>query len=101
MSASPALLPLSTSLYHADYERLREAMRQMRVAAGFSQMMLAQQLGLGQSYVSKLERGENFVDVLLYLRWTTACGVQAGSKLDELFANGGVESTRLNAPSSL
>ena len=72
------------SLYHADYDRLRGAMRAMRVAAGLSQGALAQQLGLGQSYVSKLERGENFVDVLLYVRWCAACKVQAGAALDTL-----------------
>jgi transcriptional regulator with XRE-family HTH domain len=91
MSLSPASPPLSISLYHADYERLRGAMRGMRMAAGFSQVALAQQLGLGQSYVSKLERGENFVDVLLYLRWCAACGVQAGARLDELFAVAGAD----------
>ena len=45
-----------------------------------------QALGVGQSYVSKLERGENFVDVLLYARWCIACGVKPGRTLDALLS---------------
>ncbi len=36
----------------------------MRVKANLTQTAIAEQLGVGQSYVSKLERGENYVDVL-------------------------------------
>ena len=60
---------MSTSLYHADYEALRAALRDMRVGASLTQTDMAEQLGVGQSYISKLERGENFVDVILFARW--------------------------------
>jgi hypothetical protein len=39
--------------------------------------------GLNYTF-SKIERGENFVDVLLFSRWCAACGVKAGRALDEL-----------------
>jgi transcriptional regulator with XRE-family HTH domain len=45
---------------------------------------MAEALGVGQSYVSKLERGENYIDVLLFARWCAACGVKAGKVLDGL-----------------
>ena len=51
-----------------------------------TQVEMAQALGVGQSYVSKLERGENFVDVLLYARWCIACGVKPGRTLDRLLS---------------
>lgn len=72
---------MSASLYHVDYNDLRVLLRSVRVKAGLT---MAETLGVGQSYVSKLERGENFVDVLLYVRWCQACGIKPGVVLDEL-----------------
>lgn len=59
-------------------------MRRMRTEANLTQIDMADRLGVGQSYVSKLERGENYVDVLLFARWCAACGVQAGYALNAL-----------------
>ncbi|KQW61525.1 helix-turn-helix domain-containing protein [Variovorax sp. Root411] len=75
---------MSVSLYHAEYEALRNLMRSVRVKAGLTQVQMAEALGVGQSYISKLERGENFVDVLLFARWCSACGVKPGRTLDKL-----------------
>ena len=75
---------MSVSLYQAEYEALRNLMRSVRVKAGLTQVQMAEALGVGQSYVSKLERGENFVDVLLFARWCSACGVKPGKTLDKL-----------------
>ncbi|MEJ1131216.1 helix-turn-helix transcriptional regulator [Variovorax sp. CCNWLW225] len=75
---------MSVSLYHAEYEALRNLMHDVRVKAGLTQVQMAEALGVGQSYVSKLERGENFVDVLLFARWCLACGVKPGKTLDKL-----------------
>ncbi len=75
---------MSTSLYHADYEALRAALRELRIKAKLTQTDMADALGVGQSYVSKLERGENFLDVLLFARWCTACGARPGHVLDAL-----------------
>jgi transcriptional regulator with XRE-family HTH domain len=75
---------MSVSLYHYDYDALRLVMRTMRVKAKLTQTDMAKALNVGQSYISKLERGENFVDVLLYARWCEACDVKAGRTLDKL-----------------
>lgn len=75
---------MSTSLYHADYEALRAALRDMRVGASLTQTDMAEQLGVGQSYISKLERGENFVDVIVFARWCQVCAVRPGLALDQL-----------------
>lgn len=75
---------MSISLYHADYAGLRALLKDVRVKGGLTQVQMAEALGVGQSYVSKLERGENFVDVLLFVRWCQACGISAGQTLDKL-----------------
>jgi transcriptional regulator with XRE-family HTH domain len=55
----------------------------LRKAAGLSPIQLAQRLEVGQSYVSKIERGEAYVDVLVFVDWCIACGVRPGAVLDE------------------
>ena len=75
------------SLYQAEYQALRKLMRRIRMKAGLTQAQMAEVLGVGQSYVSKLERGENFVDVLLYVRWCSACGARPGANLDKLLGH--------------
>lgn len=51
---------------------------QVRAAAGLTQAQLAQRLEVGQSYVSKIERGEAYVDVMLFVDWCRACGTRPG-----------------------
>lgn len=55
-----------------------------RRQAGLSQVELAQRLEVGQSYVSKIERGEAYVDVILFADWCLACGVQASIALEQV-----------------
>jgi transcriptional regulator with XRE-family HTH domain len=81
---------MSFSLYHVDYNALRSLLREVRVRAGLTQVEMGDALGVGQSYVSKLERGENFVDVLLFARWCQVCGIQPGTTLDGLLNVGRV-----------
>lgn len=54
----------------------------LRKAAGLSQVQLADRLGVGQSYVSKIERGEAYVDVLVFIDWCEACGARAVNVID-------------------
>ena len=56
----------------------------MRIKANLTQTAIAEQLGVGQSYVSKLERGENYVDVLIFVRWCGTCGLRPGLALHRL-----------------
>lgn len=55
-----------------------------RKAAGLTQVQMAERLGVGQSYVSKIERGESYVDVLTFSDWCAACGLNCGLVLDSL-----------------
>lgn len=57
-----------------------------RKAAGLTQAKIAEKLGIGQSYVSKIERGDCYVDVLLFLDWCNACGFAPSALIAELDA---------------
>ena len=55
-----------------------------RKEAGLTQVQMAARLAVGQSYVSKIERGESYVDILTYVDWLVACGCKPGEVLDSL-----------------
>ncbi|MCM2297162.1 helix-turn-helix transcriptional regulator [Rhodoferax sp.] len=54
-----------------------------RKTAGLTQVQMAEKLGVGQSYVSKIERGESYVDVMTFVDWYGACGLKPGLALDQ------------------
>lgn len=59
-------------------------MAAVRRAAGLSQVELSAALGVGQSYVSKVERGEMYVDVMVFVDWCRACGVRPEEAIAKL-----------------
>lgn len=73
------------TVYHPRYQALREGLAALRKKAGLSQVQLAERLGVGQSFISKIERGESYVDVMLFVDWCQACDTSsAGQALDAL-----------------
>lgn len=60
-------------LYGSRYQALRRVLTDIRRDALLSQITLAEKLGRGQSYVSKVERGEQYVDVAHFIEWCEAC----------------------------
>lgn len=72
------------SIHHPRYQTLRAAMVTARKEAGLTQIQMAGRLEVGQSYVSKIERGESYVDLMTYVDWYTACGLRPGAMLDAL-----------------
>lgn len=77
---------MPASVHHSRYQAVQAALAGLRKGAGFSQMQLAAHLGIGQSYISKIERGEAYVDVLLFVDWCQACGAEPGGALTALLA---------------
>ena len=75
---------MPTSIYHARYEVLRAALVAGRKDAGLTQVQMAKRLGVGQSFISKIERGDSYVEVFTCLDWCAACGVKPGALLDDL-----------------
>jgi len=72
------------SIHHPHYRAVQAELARLRRQAGLSQVQLALRLGVGQSFVSKIERGEAYVDLLFFADWCRACGARAGAVLEEL-----------------
>jgi len=63
-----------TSVHHSRYAKLRSALKDVRRAAGLTQIELAERLHMEQSNLSKIERGERYIDTLLFIDYCRACG---------------------------
>lgn len=76
---------MPTTVYHSRYQALQAGLAALRKKAGLSQVQLAERLGVGQSFISKIERGESYVDVMFFVDWCRACDApSAGQVLDRL-----------------
>lgn len=62
-------------LYSQRYETLRRLLRNARLQAALKQKELAQKLGREQAYISKVERGAQYIDTLEFIEWCEACNV--------------------------
>ncbi|MGY6258855.1 helix-turn-helix domain-containing protein [Paraburkholderia xenovorans] len=85
------MLPQNTRLvtvHHPRYALLLAHLRELRLASGLTQAELAQRLQVDQSRVSKIERGERYVDTLLYLDWCRACDVDPSQAVAQLAEKG-------------
>lgn len=72
------------SIHHQRYAKLRDHMKTLRKAAGLTQAQLAQRLGEEQAYISRVELGDRYVDMLFYVDWCHACGFIAADCLKSL-----------------
>jgi len=63
-----------TSVHHSRYAKLRSVLREIRKGAGLTQVQLAERLHMEQSNLSKIERGERYLDILLFIDYCKACG---------------------------
>ncbi|MDR2187517.1 MAG: helix-turn-helix domain-containing protein [Azonexus sp.] len=77
---------MSASLYHSRYQLFQSGLAALRKQAALSQVQLAERLGLGQSFISKIERGDAYIELTLFVDWCLACGVRPGVTLDALVA---------------
>jgi transcriptional regulator with XRE-family HTH domain len=73
-----------TSLHHKRYAKLRSVLKDVRKSAGLTQVQLAEQLHMEQSNLSKIERGERYLDTLLFIDYCKACGAEPAEVLNKL-----------------
>jgi len=52
------------TIYRKDYKRVIEKLREARLEAGMSQVDVAKTMNRPQSYISKVERGDQRIDVI-------------------------------------
>ncbi len=74
-------------LYDPRYQLLRKALVDARLAAGVTQVVLAEKLQRAQSYVSKIESGGGYVDILDFLSWCEATRADPCLILNQLQAS--------------
>lgn len=58
---------MAKTIHDERYKRLVGQLRECRVAAGLSQVQVAERLGVTQSFVSDCENGERRIDVVEFL----------------------------------
>ena len=63
-------------LEHQKYEFLRSELKKTRIAASLRQVDLAKLLKKPQSYISKIESGERNLDLIEFLSYLTALGIE-------------------------
>ncbi len=73
-----------TSLHHSRYALLRSVLREARKNAGLTQVQLAQCLQMEQSNLSKIERGERYIDIFMFINYCKACGANPAEVINKL-----------------
>lgn len=66
---------MKKSIHSREYEILRLLLRDLRKAAGVTQVELAERLEETQSAVSKCERGERRLDLVQLRAWCQGVGI--------------------------
>ncbi|MBC7617373.1 MAG: helix-turn-helix transcriptional regulator [Candidatus Saccharibacteria bacterium] len=74
-------------LYDLRYQVLRKALVDARVSAGLTQLAMAQRLQRAQSYVSKVETGGRYLDVMDFLAWCEVAQISPGHVLEQVRAS--------------
>lgn len=60
-------------LYTPRYEALRQQLQAVRIKAQLTQADLAQRMHKSQSYISKVENGERYIDLMEFIDWCEIC----------------------------
>ncbi|MCC9710203.1 helix-turn-helix domain-containing protein [Streptomyces sp. MNU76] len=75
---------MEKSIYSAEYQRLCTLLRELRREAGLTQVQVAAELDVPQSFVSKYESGERRLDVIELRHVARALGVPLRVVLERL-----------------
>ena len=76
--------------HRAHYARIGELLAAWRQDAGLTQRSLAEQLGMPQSSIAKIETAHRGLDVLELVDWSRACGVDPVKALATIVKKSGV-----------
>lgn len=74
---------MARSTHHQEYQAFLGLLRDLRVDAGVTQIMLAKKLGNTQTFISKIERGERRLDVVEFVEMCEALGVDPRAAFEE------------------
>ncbi|GAB5407554.1 MAG: hypothetical protein Aurels2KO_57850 [Aureliella sp.] len=65
---------MEKTIYSGEYTKVIELIRDLREKSGLTQVEVAERLGITQSFVSKVERGERVLDVIQLRTFCFALG---------------------------
>lgn len=80
------MISVAISLHTKEYTALVEFLIQIRKSAGVSQVSLGLSLGKPQSYISKVERCERRIDLIEFIAWVQAVGLDPVRALSDFIA---------------
>ncbi len=66
---------MTESVFSLEYEAMLKLLKERRQGADITQIIIADRLGMTQSAVSKVERGERRLDVVELRRWCKCLGI--------------------------
>jgi transcriptional regulator with XRE-family HTH domain len=75
---------MKKSVWQEKYKTLFAELREMRNLAGLTQLQLAQKLDKPQSYVSKYENGDRYLDFIEVLAVCDVCNANPSSLFEKL-----------------
>lgn len=75
---------MKKSVWQEKYKKLSTELRAIRTAAGYTQVQLAEKLGKPQSYVSKYESGDRYLDFIEVLDVCEICGTSPVELMNSL-----------------
>lgn len=75
---------MAKSIYSTELKAMLKLLRHKREKSGITQIEVAMRLGMTQSAVSKVERGERRLDVVELRRWCKGIGVSFVAFVREL-----------------
>ena len=55
---------MGKTIYRKDYKKIIEKLREARIEAGMNQVDVAKAMKRPQSYISKVERGDQRIDII-------------------------------------
>lgn len=64
---------MTNAIYNKKYKNIVEKLKKARVQSGYTQVEIAKKLKRPQSHVSKIESGEQKIDILGLQEWASIC----------------------------
>lgn len=75
---------MEKTIHSPDHRKAVAVLRAFRERSGITQVQLAEKLGLTQSFVSKVERGENRLDIIQLRTFCHALGTSLPAFVEAL-----------------
>ncbi|WP_044412222.1 helix-turn-helix domain-containing protein [Thiomicrospira microaerophila] len=75
---------MKKSVWQENYKIISAELKAMRIEAGLSQVSLSERLERPQSYVSKYENGDRYLDFIEVLAICSVCGTSPSQLIKKL-----------------